>query len=43
MTAVGSTIKDGVAGSPAGDAKAGRMKLPKELRTVMVVKGCIAV
>ena len=43
VTAVGSTIKDGVAGSTAGNAKAGRTKLLRELRTVMVVKGCIAV
>ena len=43
VTAVESTIKDGDAGSTAGDAKAGSMKLPKELRMVMVVKVCIAV
>ena len=43
VTALGSTIKDGEADSTAGDAEAGKMKLPKELRMVMVVKGCIAV
>lgn len=43
MTAVGSTIKDGDAAFTAGDAKAGRVKLPKELRMAIVVKECIAV
>ena len=42
VTAAGSTIQDGVAGSGAGSAKAGSTKLPTVLSTVMVMIDCIA-
>lgn len=38
VTAAGSTMKDGLAGSAAGNAKAGNRKLLKEPRAVKMVK-----